>query len=202
MTINSVTVRVSDGIKTADYAPPKLYDLTAIVESPAADDLDKTIDMLVAAGDRFLGRKPATVQTTIHQTADEAAPAAAAKKTRAKPADKAPVKDPMAVEEEATGHPGPAPSTQGPAKADPMAIDDDLGGEADDWETGGEEVVEEITDDDLNKATQQKNSTLGDPKKIRDLINSYNPDKTKTFQLRQIPADKRGEYLTKLKALA
>lgn len=59
-----------------------------------------------------------------------------------------------------------------------------------------------ITDADLNAAVQKKNATLNDPPKIRDLIGSFNPDKTKAFQLREIPAGQRPLFLEKLEALA
>lgn len=58
-----------------------------------------------------------------------------------------------------------------------------------------------ITDADLNAAVQRKNADLAAPDIIRKLIATYNPDPKQVFQLRQIPAEKRAEFLTKLAAL-
>lgn len=62
-----------------------------------------------------------------------------------------------------------------------------------------------ISDGDLNSAIQVKNSELGSQAgtlKIRELIASYNSDPTKTFQVREIPADRRAEFINKLNAIA
>lgn len=58
-----------------------------------------------------------------------------------------------------------------------------------------------ITDADLNSAVQKKNAEIKNPNAIRALIGTYNPDPKSAFQLRQIPADKRGEFIAKLNAL-
>jgi hypothetical protein len=58
-----------------------------------------------------------------------------------------------------------------------------------------------ITDADLNSAVQKKNAEIANPNAIRTLIGTYNPDPKSAFQLRQIPADKRGEFIAKLNAL-
>jgi hypothetical protein len=60
---------------------------------------------------------------------------------------------------------------------------------------------EEITDADLNSAVQKKNAEIANPNAIRALIGGYNPDPKQAFQLRQIPAAKRAEFLSKLNAL-
>lgn len=60
---------------------------------------------------------------------------------------------------------------------------------------------EPITDADLNSAVQKKNAEIANPNAIRALIGGYNPDPKQAFQLRQIPADKRGEFIAKLNAL-
>lgn len=69
----------------------------------------------------------------------------------------------------------------------------------DDWDDTP--AVEEITDAELNNLVGKKNAELGDPKKIRALINEFNPDPTKVFQLRQITAAERPDFLAKLKEL-
>lgn len=63
------------------------------------------------------------------------------------------------------------------------------------------EEAKPITDADLNAAVQRKNADLAAPDIIRKLIATYNPDPKQVFQLRQIPAEKRAEFLTKLAAL-
>lgn len=62
-------------------------------------------------------------------------------------------------------------------------------------------VVREITDQDMDTATRKKNSVLKDPEKIRNLINTFNPEPGTPFFVRQIPAERRQEYLDKLEAL-
>lgn len=57
---------------------------------------------------------------------------------------------------------------------------------------------EDVTDADLNNAVQKKNAEIANPNAIRALIGTYNPDPKAAFQLRQIPAAKRAEFLTKL----
>lgn len=98
---------------------------------------------------------------------------------------------------------------------DPSAIDDEPDAPADDPAAIGDEPseddfniepeteveVEEITDAALNAAVQRKNAELGDPEAIRAVIKQYNPDPTKAFQLREIPADKRADFITKLGGL-
>jgi hypothetical protein len=61
--------------------------------------------------------------------------------------------------------------------------------------------AEAITDADLNSAVQKKNAEIANPNAIRALIGGYNPDPKSAFQLRQIPPEKRPEFLTKLGAL-
>lgn len=58
-----------------------------------------------------------------------------------------------------------------------------------------------ITDADLNSLVQKRNAEIANPNAIRALIGSYNPDPKSAFQLRQIPAAKRGEFVAKLNAL-
>lgn len=72
----------------------------------------------------------------------------------------------------------------------------------DDFSIEPEETGDEpITDAALNAAVQRKNAELGDPEAIRAVIKLYNPDPTKAFQLREIPQDKRAEFITKLGGL-
>lgn len=60
MPIDSITIRLTDGIKGAvDYAPNKLYDLTAIVSNPTDAEVEKAVALIVLTGERFLGRAAA-----------------------------------------------------------------------------------------------------------------------------------------------
>lgn len=97
-------------------------------------------------------------------------------------------KDPSAIDDE--------PGDGSPDPADLLPSEDDFN-----IEPEGEEPAEEITDAALNAAVQRKNIEIGDPEAIRGVIKLYNPDPTKAFQLREIPADKRADFITKLGGL-
>lgn len=118
----------------------------------------------------------------------------------------------------------PRPRRQTKAKAEPEPTTEP----ADDWDTGPEtttgssegssepassggddwdtpvmpsEPVKQVTDAELGAAVQKRNAELGDPQPIRELIFSYNPDPSKPFTLKQVPMDKRPEFLAKLAVL-
>lgn len=59
----------------------------------------------------------------------------------------------------------------------------------------------EISDADLNAAVQKKNGEINNSQVIRELIGTFNPDPTRAFQLREIPAAQRQVFLDKLSAL-
>lgn len=190
MAIQSITVRISDGIKTVDYAPPRLYDLTAVIIDPRGADAQKevldAISILKAAGESFLGRSaPASAVTvTASEPAAEVKPRAA--KAAAQKANKEAAK------------PTVAPS----GGAD--ELEDDLGETEpgdEDFDAPIEADAKPVTDAELNDAAQAANRRVGDPKAIREIINSYNDDPTKVFQMRQIPAAKRAEFIAKLEGL-
>lgn len=63
------------------------------------------------------------------------------------------------------------------------------------------EAPKEITDADLNHAVQTKNRAVANPKAIKALVATYNPDETKAFTLREIPAGKRAEFVEKLEKI-
>lgn len=106
-------------------------------------------------------------------------------------------KDPAAIDDEPPLEGGDPPS----GGDDPAAIGDEPSEDDFNIEPETEVEVEEITDAALNAAVQRKNAELGDPEAIRGVIKLYNPDPTKAFQLREIPADKRADFITKLGGL-
>lgn len=190
MAIQSITVRISDGIKTVDYAPPRLYDLTAVIIDPRGADAQKevldAIGILKAAGESFLGRSaPASAVTVVaSEPAAEVKPRAA--KAAAQKANKEAAK------------PTVAPSGGADELEDDLG-ETELGDE--DFDAPIEADVKPVTDAELNDAAQAANRRVGDPKAIREIINSYNDDPTKVFQMRQIPAAKRAEFIAKLEGL-
>lgn len=109
--------------------------------------------------------------------------------------------DPTALEDDT---PLPQSSSTGPSDAspadDPFIIEPEAPAPAVD--TSGQ--IAPISDGDLNSAVQVKNGALGSQKgtaAIRALIQSYNSDTTKVFQVRDIPADRRAEFINKLNAI-
>lgn len=59
-----------------------------------------------------------------------------------------------------------------------------------------------ITDADLNAACQRKAGQLESAQKIKELVGTFNPDPTRQFNLREIPAVQRADFLAKLEALS
>lgn len=113
------------------------------------------------------------------------------------------VADPTALEEVDVPQQSSGGSEAKPAASDPTALDDfTIQPEPPAVDTSGQ--IAPVSDGDLNSAVQTKNGALGSPegtKKIRELIASYNPDPAKVFQLREIPADRRHEFLNSLNAI-
>lgn len=140
-----------------------------------------------------------TRRTKAQIEADNAAAAARTADPAAITDDAVPQSDPAAIQDDATTSEPTGSAGGEQTSADPAAIED--------WDVPAE-PVSNVTDADLNAAVQKRNgelqATLGDaaPPKIRALIGSFNPDPTKPFNLRQIPADQRPAFLEKLKALA
>jgi len=215
--INGLTVRFSDGIKTADYAPPRLYDITANVTLNDDDHADSvlldTLTRIRRAGDAALRGKTAIEipePTGALHAPDPAAvegeatpPARRKRRTAAEiAADAALAKaahpkgevDPAAIVEDEPDAPEDDPANA----VDDFTVDGETPG-SEDFAVEGE--VEEITDAALNAAVQRKNAELSDPELIRGLIKKYNPDPTKAFQLREIPPEKRADFITKLGGL-
>lgn len=221
-------VSVEDGSKVADKADQ--YDVSRKVRVDLSflvgdgEDYQTIFDRVSeAASNRvasLLGRKPTVVASTPAADASAelpretgtrkprrtkeqmAADAAAAAGGQGAAADPSSMEDP-------TGGEGPTPAViqlpdaSAGAAADPAAlVDEETPVEEIDFDAPiPPKVTDAPSDADLNSAVQKRNAELNDPDLIRGLISSYNPEPTKPFQLRQIAADKRAEFLTKLAAL-
>lgn len=217
-------VSVEDGKKAAEeYAPARKVRVDLSFSVGEGEDYATVFDMVSkAASNRVHALLHGTVIASVLDGAPgEPGPTPAATRTRRTKAqieaDKAAQGnvDPAAVSEDPTAgeepviHLGDASVVEDPASigsaggaqtsADPAAVD---GAEmVDEWDVPPAEPAKEITDADLNSAVQKRNGELKNPQLIRDLIGSYNPDKSKPFQLRQIPAAERQGFLDKLTAL-
>ena len=218
--VTSGLVSVEDGIKRAEeYAPPRKVRVELSFSVSEGETYEGIFDTVSnAASNRvaaLLGVSPVAL-ATVGGTETPASPPAEAPKRRGRP--------PKADGASSNGSAG-----GGQTSADPAAIEDPTGGAGGDPATihlpdesgdpasvGGDdpaaidfdapiepetEEADPVTDADLNSAVQKKNADLQDPPAIRKLIASYNPDPTQVFQLRQIPADKRREFLNKLAGL-
>lgn len=221
MDISQVTggvVAVEDGNPATDQYDPKRkarVELTfAVAENATFEEAQLVLDRVTGMADGqlqdILGRKRKDALGTLGPVVEaEVAPKAtrtrkAASAATPPPAGPAAMVDPDASETpaETTPQAGEGPATDPAAVADVIALPDqsDATNPAamEDWEAPAEAV---ITDEDLNAATMKKNQEIGDPVRVRTLIQSFFDDATKVFQLRQIPAERRQEYLDKLGAL-
>lgn len=188
MPIDSITVRVTDGLKTGEYAPNKVYDLTAIISNPGDGDVDRAITLLSGAGERFLGRAPsATPAVPAVPAAPEAPRRGRPPKSAAPPPPAETPANPAEITDE-------TPPAETPA-ANPADLSDVL---------GDEPAAPEITDAELTSATTRKNGELANPSAVRALIQTFKPADAgdKVMRLVEIPQERRREYLDKLAALA
>lgn len=217
--------------KSEEYAPPRKVRVELSFSVGEGEDFrsmfDNVSEAAAARVTSLLSGKNFRVVGGTHVILDgdplpqdAEAPAAEAPKTRvrrtkaeieaAKAAEN--VKDPAAISEDPTGgkedvihlpdETANPPANKPAAATDPAAIGDEdftIGGEDDEFVI--EPEVAAISDADLNSAVQKRNAELKDSNVIRALIKSYNPDPTKAFQLREIPAEKRPEFLSQLAAL-
>lgn len=225
-----VFVSIEDGTKPdIEYAPARKVRVELhyiLVEDESFDDAFERLGTTASKHvDKLLGRtsvpSSGTGEATVTRTRRTKAQIEADRLAALVAAEEA--KDPTALEDAqpgnaATGTDGssggeqtastieaedptelPQSSSTGTSEAaDPFLIEP----EVPKVETAGQ--INPISDGDLNSAVQTKNGSLGSPAgttKIRDLIASYNPDKTQQFQLRQIPADRRVEFLAALEAI-
>lgn len=210
--ITSGSVCIEDGLKKSEeYAPPRKVSVTLNFGVVEGEDFNAVFDL---ASQAAANRVHSLLHgTAIRVVAAPEAPAAdalpvepAARKRRRTAAEIAadnalalaahPKGDPSAVEDPAAIGEEPPLDSGDPTSggADPAGLDD--------FSIEPEETGDEpITDAALNAAVQRKNAELGDPEAIRGVIKLYNPDPTKAFQLREIPQDKRADFITKLGGL-
>ena len=179
MTINITggTVSVEDGTKSPEeFAPARKVRFELHFENPTGDDLTEAGDLASAQVDRLLGR--ATEAKPKRRTRG------ATTESGKSPADEAKTEDKNVDPEPETPH-----------------EDDDDGGLGDLLGSDDEPAVEEIADTALTDAVTSTNKATQNSVAIRKIIESYNPDPTKQFQLRQIPQSKRAEFLKKLEGV-
>lgn len=213
--VTSGLVSVEDGIKKPEeYAPPRKVRVElsfSVGENEAYQDIFDTVSQ--AASNRvasLLGQKPVVVEPaeaaetpapkrrrrTAAEIAEAGAKANGGSGGAQTSADPASMEDPTGGEETVIHLPDETPEDESfdiePAAGEPED-------ESFDIEPAGS--PDPISDGDLNSAVQKKNAEIANPNAIRTLISSYNPDPKSAFQLRQIPADKRGEFIAKLAAL-
>lgn len=180
----TLTAVVPEGVQAIDEAAG----LLEVVAQLAQDKVNEMLNLQPTAEQRFAAAKAVGAAAMLVD-----APAEPAKRTRAaaKPKDE-PAADPAAVVDDAsvidteTLHPKLAEVA---AALDPSAVTDD-------WST--DPAGEEVTDADLNAACQKGAGEGLNPVDIKRLIASYNPDKTKVFQLREIAQAQRADFLTRL----
>lgn len=224
MSITTGTVSVEDGTKAKEeYAPARKVRVDLSFDVPEGGDaaaiLDYASQLASQQVQRQLGRavdpvsqlspttaaeqawspveQPKRTRRTAEQIrADDAAKAAAAHAAHSV------VEDPDVKAHIEDNKPA-ADASEVVSDDASEVVSDDAGDE--DWaveaEVSGVADEAPVTDAELNDAVQKKNGELKDPPKIRALIGSFNPDPTKVFQLREVPAERRREFLTSLAAL-
>jgi len=215
MTINTMVVRLTDGLKSPiDYAPNRVYDISATIDNPTPDTLEHTITMIRDAGNRYLSntRVVSVSQEIGLPGSPEHAEALKTRKPR-KPAT--PAADPMAehvilndphvIEHIAENkadlivQPNDTDMTRPrePIQPEPAIIEqDDLA------DVLG--AAPAITDEQLGQIVRRRNAELGEtgPQLIRGLLNSYNPEpETRVFQLKELTQSDRSGFLDKLNQL-
>lgn len=214
-------VSIEDGLKKAEeYAPPRKVrvelsfavsenehfgEIFAIVSEAATNRVHSLLHGTPLVAVQPVAETPAAGEparrvrrTKAQIEADEAARKAGASPSGESGEGQTSDEDPTANEENVIHLPDETPAEDDfdiePAAEAPAEESFDIEPEP---ATGGDP----ITDADLNSAVQKKNAEIANPNAIRGLIGGYNPDPKQAFQLRQIPADKRAEFLTKLAAL-
>lgn len=208
-TVSVEDCKKHDGYPDPQFAPTRKVrvELIFVVPEGSKDStafLDQCAALANAKVAALLGAKPGTLAASVTQVTErtpaEIAAADALKHASAGTPPKPATPPKKAPATTAKPKDKPAPMVEEDPLADPLAEaaeEDDLAGLLGD-ET---EVVVEITDADLNTAVRKKNEALKKPTAIRALIEGYGAD-GKKIQLREIPADKRADFLKKLEALS
>lgn len=208
-------VRYEDGVKTTtgdQFSPTRKVSVElnfAVPEDPGID-ADSVVQEVLDKAQSFvqikLGLKVATVaaKTVVVQTTTPTPAVEGPKKRGPKPkpvvvqvplteGDKSLLR--AAGEDWDTGNSAASVAVPTTVASDPIAS-----GVEEDWDAAPEVV--EITDKTLNDKVQVKNGTLKNPLKIRQLIGSFMADSTRAPVLREIPQEKRQEFLDRLEALS
>ena len=128
-------------------------------------------------------------------------------KTEPLAAAKPPTDKDKAAEKTAKTAEKPAAKPPAPATADPAAID-----VVTDPKPAADVVVEDdplgavapskVTDEEMSGAITKKNTALGNPQKIRELVAKYAPQDGNPHSFRDVDQAKRAAFITELKALA
>lgn len=190
-------VSIEDGKKAdTEYTPARKVRVELTFDVPEGEDADTALahasGLAEAHVRRLLG------QTTITTTTAPitAPPAEVVAPATDKPAAGKRQAGPRAKPE---GKPAPIQVVlKDEPKADPSAITDEV---VDDFSAPAEAPAA-ITDAELHSAAQKKNGEIKNPKAIRELVAKFRPNgKDGAFQLIEIPAARRGEFLTQLKEL-
>lgn len=204
MSINGLTIAYSDGIKTADYAPPRTVALTANVDPAGHADHEALIRDVLDMLRRRTHSALHGVELTERPTVTTAAPASPQPEPEAPKAPRAPRKPKETAasggETKPTSSAGGEQTSGADAGFEEPIQPTETG---DEWDTPAQA---EVTDAQLIEAVTKKNGELQAaglskeeaPVKIRELIATYNPDPSKAFAIREIPQDKRGDFLAKL----
>lgn len=205
-------VSVEDGVKPAeDYAPARKVRVELTSDVFNQQELGAAVDYLGQLASQQVARLLGRAVSDVEQPAANAPAATRTRRTKEQiAADKAAAEAPAASDPTALEDPTELPQSSGDhgstttAETDPAALDDDftVQPEPPAVETSGQ--IAPISDGDLNAAVQKRNGELASAdgtKAIRALIATFNPDKTKVFQLREITADRRAEFLNGLNAI-
>lgn len=225
MKITELKIIYGDGVKKEEYGAVRKAEahLNAIVDE--AEDIGAAIEhvarLAINQVNKMIGKAVGTAEGALSVETPANGKAAIAAKEAAKTAEqKAEVVDKKkpgkpkgtkaadkkadeSVVEDTSAESVVDDTSTDATTDDAAAVTDDDAGEVSFDLEGEVEAPTEITDGDLNSATQKKNTEIGDPVAIKKLIAQYriNPDPKVPFQLREIPQEKRQDYLDKLAAL-
>lgn len=204
-------VFVEDGTKKSEeYAPPRKVRVELHFTLPeGADDGagQRFLDAVASQADtkvrELLGQKPAVA------AAPKAAPGFIVKPVDAPKTDKDKLAEAAGLvdkKEPPKKGPGRPPKEPDAPKPDPAAIVDDetsaVVEEEDPFSVPAAEEVKPISDEELNSSVGKKHAVLGKPPLIRDLVATFKPEGwTKQFTMRDIPQEKRADFLKKLSEL-
>jgi hypothetical protein len=213
------TIKLKDGIKIADYAPNKEYEITAIVDDADEAKVREAVDIIKRQGDRFLGRAPAAAQEATQQTAGENKPArrAAKDKDTSASATDASTASQVVIPGLAPSSPQSDASAVTPPKTEQQLLTEGQPAELaekqakleqtlapeNDPLAGTEPEGPKISDVDLNDAVAKRRGALGEAAvpKLRALVETFNPNPGTPFVIRQIAQEQRAKFLADVAAL-